>query len=243
MTLEVGKDILDQKRAEQGRLQRREVAAVLLESCQRRGGCKEPIEYPADGIEDSLHVSHSAVAIDLKIRHVALRAADLREDGTPLVRERRFFIGRGAEVVQEIKLKEINQARRDLVAMHGIGARRGFDLILHAVQHHAGRSRDHVARIGLSEIRVDRLQPHLGVQRADGEFTYGDRLAMSEERAHPKIRIDPLDPGGVDGAIGIRRDRAKADPFAHERQRDRLSLFWVLSVFGRLTDRRLPNLS
>ena len=217
VTLEVGKDILNQKGLEERRFQGREATAVVHETGQRRRGGKETIEDPAGGIEDRLHVRHAAILIDLKIRHMALRAADLREELLPLAREHRLFVDRRTEVVQEIKLKEIDEAHRDLIPLHRVGARWGFYLILHAVQHHAGRSRDHVTRIGLGEIRVDRLQPHLGVQRADGEFTYGDRLAMGEERAHPKIRIDPLDSGSVHRFIRICRDRAKADPFAHER--------------------------
>src|SRR5436305_15046330 len=126
---------------------------------------------PEDRIEDGMNVGHSAVAIDSKIRDVALRTTDLREDGAPLVGKRRFFVCRRGEVVQEIKLKEIDEARRDFVPMCWVGAWWGFDSILHAVQPYAGRSRNHVPCTGVGEIRVDRLQPHLGVQRADGDFT------------------------------------------------------------------------
>src|SRR5204863_1373669 len=126
------------------------------------------------------------VAIDSKIRDVALRTPDLREDGAPLIGKGRLFVCRRGEVVQEIKLKEIDEARRDFVPECWVGAWWGFDSILHAVQHHAGRSRNHVPCTGVGEIRVDRLESHLTVERADDEFTDGDRASLREERAHPK---------------------------------------------------------
>ena len=66
------------------------------------------------------------------------------------------------------------------------------------------------------EIRVDRLQPHFGVERPHDELADRNRLPVEEERTYPQIWVNAFDVGAADASVGEGRQRAVADPFADQ---------------------------
>ena len=98
--------------------------------------------------------------------------------------------------------------------------RRRLDGVLDAVQDHAAGSRHLGSSAGRHQVRVGRLQAHLGVERAHQELADRDGSAMVEERPHAQVRVDALHLGRVDAAIGGGGDAAVEDPLAEEVARD-----------------------
>ena len=164
---------------------------------------------------------------------MAARAANVHEDAAPVARDWRLLTRAGLEVVQEVELEEVDDAGRDLVR----AGRRRLDCVRLAVEDHAARRRHGAARARGGQIRIDRAQPHLVVQRSDDEFSDGDRPPVQEERPNAQVGVDALDARGVDRAVGASGDRAVADALALETQGDRLL------VALRLLDRRSADVA
>ena len=96
----------------------------------------------------------------------------------------------------------------------GARGRRAFQTVERSVEHHAGQRHHAAAGLGGGEFRVDRLQSHLVVQRADDELADRDLAAVREERPHAQVRIDADDARRVDRAVGTRDELAVVDALA-----------------------------
>ena len=96
--------------------------------------------------------------------------------------------------------------------------RRSLDAVRRAVEHHAGRCRDPASSRRREQVGVDRLEAHLGAQRADDELANRDRPPVVEERAHAQVRIDSHDFVGLDPAVGQRGEEPVLDALAGQRQ-------------------------
>src|SRR5438552_533082 len=113
VALEVREDVLDQERLQGWTLQRRELGPVVDGREEGRGRREQPVEDAAYGIEGGFDVGDASVAIDLQIRLVAARAANVHEDAAPVARDRRLLTRAGLEVVQEVELEEVDDAGRE----------------------------------------------------------------------------------------------------------------------------------
>ena len=100
------------------------------------------------------------------------------------------------------------------------GDRRRLDGVEGAVQDHARGRRDPLAVDGrVAEVGVIRLDPHLGVERADQELADRDRAALREERTHAQIGVHADDARRHERAVRVGRDRSVADPLRRQRPR------------------------
>ena len=117
----------------------------------------------------------------------------------------------GLEVVQQVELHVVDERRVDLVA-HAVAVGVACCRSPAAARTCRGSGRRR-SRPGWSRgsAPTDRVaahstgsvacEAHLGVERADRELADRDRLAVVEERAHAQVRVDALEPRGVDGAV------------------------------------------
>src|SRR6266496_2016849 len=171
---------------------------------------------------DRLHISHSPIPIDLEVRNVTGRAFHLIQQYATYCCRLGLFVSPGLEIVKEVEFEMVNDADRYLV-FHAIAIRvsrrvcgRGsFYLVNGPVKDHAGGSGHTCSTTGRGEIRVHGFKAHFGLKRADEEFAYRDSAAVREERANPKVRIDPHNLRGVDDATS-HCDRPETNPFTGE---------------------------
>src|SRR2546428_3526910 len=112
MALEIGEDVLDEKGAELRRLQSGKSAVVIRLIKERGGGGEEIVEDAVGRIVNSLDICDAAVAVDLQIGDVTLRASNLAEYLQAILGRVRLLVGRRLEIVQEIELLMVNEAVR-----------------------------------------------------------------------------------------------------------------------------------
>ncbi len=227
MALEVGEDVLDEEGLQGRALQSRQGGAVPGFDEQRGGRREQVVENPPLNVEDRLDVRHAPVTVDLQVGDVALRTPDLHEDRPPGVDRRRLPVGSGFEVVEQVELHEVDDAGGDFVdhpvpvtVGRGVLLEGHLDLVDPAVEHHARRRHDALARLRLRQIGIDGLEAHLRLEGADEEFAHRDCAALQEERAHAQVRVDAFNlrrdqPETAEG-VGVDDNLAVVDPLAVE---------------------------
>src|SRR5262249_54844851 len=135
-----------------------------------------------------------------------------------------LLVGRRLEIIQQVELKVINQARWYFVdyavavrVSRRVGRRRGFNRVKRAIEHHPRGGGHPLPRAGPGQVWVYGLKAHLVLQRADDELSDGYGAAVMKERTNAEIRVDPQHARGIERAIGVGSDRTVANAFAGER--------------------------
>src|SRR5258705_8669231 len=128
---------------------------------QRVRSGEETIENTAIRIEDRLNISHAAILTDLQIGNVTLRTAYLTKYSAPPLRLVILFIDCGLEIVEQIKLHEVDEACGDLIGNSIVirivcfaVRRRRFELVLAAIKHHPGPRRNSRAVVCARQFRI-----------------------------------------------------------------------------------------
>src|SRR5262245_12750250 len=201
VTFEVSENIPHNEVAEVGSLDRRKSPDIL--DLGEEGSCrrKHIVDRVAPvRIEPRLHIGDPAVSIDRQVLDVARGASYISELFQTIVgvaksgrrvagslRDRfwRSLTQPRLEVMEQVKLHEINKAGGNLI--HDPVVVRVITLVVHwrsldcvevSVERHPGWRDETRAGGGGAQFQVDRLKPHLGVERADEELPHGDGIAV-----------------------------------------------------------------
>src|SRR5436190_19035369 len=122
---------------------------------------KETIENTAVRIEDSLNISHATILVNLQIGNMTLRAADLIKYFPPPLRLLILFIDCWLEIVEQIKLHEVDEAQGNFIGnsiviriVCFVVRRWRFEFILVAIEHHPGPRSNALAVVCPHQFRI-----------------------------------------------------------------------------------------
>src|SRR5438874_2234470 len=109
MPFQIRKEVVRHEWLLRRQFQGREARAIVRLGKLQAGRREELIEDAALRVVCSFKVGYAAVVIDRQVLNVAAVAADLIERREPLLSDGSLFVAGGLEVVQEIKLLEVDQ--------------------------------------------------------------------------------------------------------------------------------------
>jgi hypothetical protein len=136
VALEISEDILDQEWLQSGLLQCGESKLIVDSIEQGTRGREEAIKNTAFLIEYGFNVGDPAIPVDWEIGNMATSTARFYKQPPAMIGLPRLLVKRRLEVVEQVKLHEVDQAGGNLIrdsvliriAGRGIGWRR-LDLI------------------------------------------------------------------------------------------------------------------
>jgi hypothetical protein len=148
VSLEVRVDVAHDEAAVNGLLDLRQSRHVVERREKRRRRREEPVEVATVRIEARFHVCHTTIARNHMLRDMTLRALDMLEEPPTALRFGGDLAAPGLEVVEQVELEIVHDGRIDFTC----AARRAFDVVGGAIEHHTCRRHHTRSSVGRGEI-------------------------------------------------------------------------------------------